>query len=263
MPTLNISNPESGESGVDDGIERLMRHNAELERSNKELEWSLLVASHDLHECLRTVTVYAQFLERRYGASLQGDAALFISNIVSGATRMGELLTDLLAYTESGTPPNRATEIVDLNAVLDKVKIQLKVLIEETEADIISAPLPALRARAIDFTPVFQNLLANAIKYRSERPPQILISTARHHGQVWFAVSDNGIGIDSCSHEEIFAPFKRLQGPGIPGRGIGLAICRRVVERYAGKIWVESRLGAGACFRFTLPDQLIAAPTSG
>jgi light-regulated signal transduction histidine kinase (bacteriophytochrome) len=257
-----MSNPESRESGLCDDVERLARRNAELERSNIELEWSVFAASHDLQECLRTVTVYAEFLERRYGASLKGDAALFISNIVGGATRMRELLADLLVYTKSKDHSSGPTEIVDLNVVLAKVKLYLKLLIEETDAAITSAPLPAIKAHASDFIHLFHNLLLNAINYRSKRPPEILISTACYDGWIWFAVSDNGIGIDSHFHEEVFAPFKRLQGGNIPGTGIGLAICRRMVERYAGRIWVESRLGAGASFCFTLPDQLIAATNS-
>jgi len=256
-PSMDTPDRTAPEAGLREQLETLARRNAELEQANQDLEWSLFVASHDLQECLRTVITYAQFLAKRYGDRLDGEEAMFVNNVIGGAGRMRDLLSDLLAYSAVGANPRRLPETVNLNTVMEIVKENLKASIEETRAIITSTPLPVLKARASDFIPLFQNLVANAIKYRSQRRPEVHVAMHRTDGQLWFAISDNGIGIASEHHEEIFDPFMRLHGRDIPGTGIGLAICRRIVQRYSGRIWVESRLGAGATFRFTLPEAAV------
>jgi light-regulated signal transduction histidine kinase (bacteriophytochrome) len=262
VSTPGMNRLESGnlETGLHTEMERLARRNAYLEDSNEDLEWSLFVASHDLHEPLRTITLYAQLLEKKCGRLLDDESGLFVGNIIEGATRMRQLLEDLLTYTELGARHPGSVGGVDLNWVLEIVVQNLKLSIDETQAVITCDRLPIVAAHASDLIPLFQNLIANAIKYRSGRPPRIGIGVQHGGGQVRFAVSDNGIGIDPEHHVEIFDPFKRLHGKNIPGTGIGLAICRRVVERYGGRIWVESRVGEGATFLFTLPDAMTPSP---
>ena len=231
----------------------LRKSNDSLARSNEDLERFAFVASHDLQEPLRMITAYSQLLVDRYNGPLDDEAAMFVDNIVGGTSRMRELLADLLAYAELGAGPEKPVETVDLNDVIECVKRNLKVAIDDTGARILADHLPALRAYEGHFVSVFQNLVENAIKYRSDRSPEIRISFEETAEQLSFAVADNGIGIAPEYHEKIFSPFKRLHGKKIPGTGIGLAICRRVLERYGGRIWVESELDKGTTFIFTLP----------
>jgi hypothetical protein len=212
------------------------------------------VASHDLQEPLRTITTYAQLLARESPGQPESDAATFVYNIVDATKRMRQLLADLLTYSQLGARRDYPVEAVDLNFVLESVKQNLKVAIDESGAVITADRLPTLAASAAHVIPLFQNLIANAIKYRSEQLPRIHISVQETDGQLRFAVTDNGIGIEPEYHERIFEVFKRLHGRKIPGTGVGLAICQRVVERYGGRIWVESQAGQGATFLFTLPD---------
>ncbi len=181
---------------------------------------------------------------------------MFMANIVEGTRLMRELLTDLLAYTGIGSHPEEPVEAVDLNLIVDHVRQNLKASIDETAAIVTSDPLPTLHAYAAHFTSLFQNLIGNAIKYRSEQPPEVHISVHEADGELRFAVADNGMGIDPGYHKQIFEVFKRLHGQTIPGTGIGLAICQRVVERYDGRIWVESQVGEGATFLFTMPSSV-------
>jgi len=255
----NKREPVALENGGRAEIERLASRNAGLERSVEELERFVFIASHDLQESLRTITAYAQLLARKCHGPLDTESAWCVDKIVDGATRMRELLTDLLAYSELGSHPQGAVGPVNLNSVVESVTENLKASIDENHAVVTSEPLPILNAQASDFIPLFQNLLANALKYRGKRPPRIHISVQRMNGQLRFAVSDNGIGIDRAHHRQIFEPFKRLHGKNIPGTGLGLAICERVIQRYAGRIWVESRAGEGATFLFTLPDTSLSS----
>lgn len=233
-------------------IERLQRRNLELERSNAELARFALMASHDLQEPLRVITTYSELLLEKFGPR-GDDASMAAHNVADAATRMHELLVDLLGYCISGAPPQEAVAAVDLNQVIQEATENLKTSIDESQATVTWEGLPVVQARLNDFLRLFQNLLANAIKYRSERPPVIHISASQQDGQLCFAVSDNGIGIDAARQREVFEPFKRLHGREIPGTGLGLAICRRLVKRYEGRIWVQSRPGEGSTFLFTVP----------
>jgi light-regulated signal transduction histidine kinase (bacteriophytochrome) len=249
------------EAGLRAEIDRLKRQNAELEqsntalaRSNEDLERFAFVASHDLHEPLRMMTIYAQLLVSEFNVSTDSHAALCIGNIIAGATRMSDLLSDLLAWTELAARPLGPPEAVDLNLILEIVKQNLKAAIDETNAVVTSECLPIVWAHASHFIPLFQNLIVNAIRYRGDCPPRVHISVQREDGRLRFAVSDNGIGIDPEHHEQIFEPFTRLHGKGVPGTGLGLAICHRVIKRYGGRVGVESRPGEGATFLIVLPD---------
>jgi signal transduction histidine kinase len=199
------------------------------------------------------ITAYSQLLIKSYPGEFSGDASVFVGNIVDGTTRMRELLSDLLAYTEIRSRDQQPAEAVDLNVVIDHVRQNLKASMDESGAEVTSDRLPLLRAHGSHFEPLFQNLIGNAIKYRSAQPPRIHVSVQEVDGELRFAVSDNGIGIDPEYHQQIFEVFRRLHGRAIPGTGVGLAICQRVVERYGGRIWVESKAGQGSVFWFTLP----------
>jgi PAS domain S-box-containing protein len=238
--------------------ERLARLNTELQRSNEDLARFAFVASHDLQEPLRMISVYSQLLIKTYSGALDEKAATFVDNIVGGTQRMRDLLADLLAYTEVNAQRDLPVEDVDLNEVVESVRQNLKAAIGETNAVVTADPLPVVGAFGAHFVSLFQNLIGNAIKYRSDRPPRIHVSVERTAGQLRFAVSDNGIGIEPEYYEKIFVAFKRLHGQTIPGTGIGLAICQRVVERYGGRIWVESQPGVGSTFLFTFSGSAVA-----
>jgi light-regulated signal transduction histidine kinase (bacteriophytochrome) len=203
---------------------------------------------------LRMITSFSQLLVNGYSGQLDGEAALSIRFITEGTRRMRDLLADLLAYTQLSADARAvASEPVDQNQVLQKALENCDAAIKESGAIITSGNLPAIQGYEPHFVQVFQNLIGNAIKYRSGRSCRVEISAVRE-GDMWrFAVADNGIGIAGEYHDSIFGVFKRLHGKAIPGTGIGLAICHRVVERYGGRIWVESRPDEGATFYFTLP----------
>jgi PAS domain S-box-containing protein len=232
----------------------LQRSNERLARSNEDLERFAFIASHDLQEPLRMIGIYSQLLVKKYPPELTEEAAACIDNIVGGAKRMRELLADLLAFTEIGGRPEDPPKPVDLNVIVENVIENLTASIEETGAVITFDPLPVLVAHDSHFVSLFQNLVGNALKYRGERSPRIHISVSDQGGQLRISVADNGAGIAPQYHDKIFVAFKRLHGKTIPGTGIGLAICQRVVQRYGGRIWVDSEVGKGSTFIFTLPD---------
>ncbi|MCS6977047.1 MAG: PAS domain-containing protein [Gemmatales bacterium] len=233
--------------------EKLQQTLAELARSNRELELFAYVASHDLQEPLRMVSSYCQLLQRRYKDKLDEDANEFISYAVDGALRMQTLINDLLAYSRVGT---RGKPLVPTSSesALIKAMNNLKLAIEESGAEITHDPLPMVVGDTVQLTQLFQNLLGNALKFRGQEPPRISVGAERQ-GAFWkFWVQDNGIGIDPADFDRIFIIFQRLHSRDeYPGTGIGLAICKKIVERHGGKIWVESAKGQGAKFLFTLP----------
>lgn len=232
------------------------RKHAELElrRSNEELERFAYVASHDLQEPLRTVTSYVQLIERRYDDLLDADGRDFIGFAVEGAKRMQALIQDLLAFSRVGTR-GAAIERTDADAVVDAAVESLRAAITETGARIEREPLPEVLADPGQLRQLFTNLLGNALKFHADAPPVIQVG-ARRAGRMWtFSVRDNGIGIEPEYFDRIFVIFQRLQEPeAYPGTGIGLAICKKIVERHGGRIWVESTPGEGSAFLFTLPS---------
>ena len=233
--------------------EALLRRTAELARSNKDLEQFAYVASHDLQEPLRMVSSYTQLLARRYRGQLDAAASEFIAYAVDGANRMQKLIDDLLAYSRVGTRA-KAFQPADCTAVFDRALANLKAAIETSGTVVTHGPLPAVVHDNLLLVQLFQNLIGNAIKFHVEKPPRIHVS-AEQKGEEWvFAVRDNGIGIDPQYAERIFTIFQRLHtGDEYPGTGIGLAICKKIVERRGGRIWVESQPGTGSTFYFTIP----------
>lgn len=226
----------------------------EIKRSNAELEQFAYAASHDLQEPLRAVSSYSDLLRRRYGSQLDERAEKYIDNIAAGAARMRALINDLLAYSRI-TTRGAAFAPVDCEAALGTALANLNTAIGETGATVTHDPLPHVHGDAAQLARIFQNLIANAIKFHGERPPEIHVSAMRETGIWRFSVRDNGIGIETEARERIFRIFQRLHTRGsYPGTGIGLAICARTVERHGGQIWVESEPGQGATFFFTLPS---------
>lgn len=233
--------------------ERLKQLVKELERSNAELQQFAYVASHDLQEPLRMVSSYTQLLGRRYKGKLDADADEFIAFAVNGAARMQMLINDLLEYSRVGTKV-KAFEKVNCLNVFDHAVSNLRLAIEECGAVITHDAFPTVMADTLQFTQLFQNLLGNAIKFRGKESPRIHISVAQKEGEWLFSIRDNGIGIDPQYVDRIFVIFQRLHSKEeYPGSGIGLAICKKIVELHGGIIWVESEQGKGATFHFTIP----------
>lgn len=226
---------------------------AELRWANEDLRQFAFAASHDLLEPLRTLTNYSQLLVKSIQGPLDSEAETCVDFITQSAQRMRALLTDLLAYTEAGADRGAEAELIDLNGILQHVKKDLALVIAENEADVTIGVLPTISGHEARLVQLFQNLIGNAIKYRAERTPIIHVAATRQGADWLFAVTDNGIGIEARYFDKIFGVFTRLHGKAIPGTGIGLAICQRIVERYGGKIWVESQIGQGTVFYFTLP----------
>ncbi|MCA9247836.1 MAG: PAS domain S-box protein [Planctomycetales bacterium] len=231
----------------------LARANTELERSNLELQHFAYIASHDLQEPLRMVGTYCQLLKRRYAGKLDKDADEFIDFAVDGAKRSQQMVEDLLTYSRVDTQAKPFAP-TNCEVLVELAMRNLAASIRGTRAKITHDPLPVVMADSSQLAQVFQNLIGNAVKFHGEAPPRVHIS-AKRQGKDWlFSVSDNGIGMDSKFGDQIFVIFKRLQGrEKYPGTGIGLAICKRVVERQRGRIWVESSPGVGSTFYFTLP----------
>ena len=235
--------------------EHLAKTVEELKRSNDDLQQFAYVSSHDLQEPLRMVSSYTQLLAKRYKGRLDSDADEFIAFAVDGCNRMQGLIQDLLAYSRAGTNEKKLREVSSENA-LQKALINLRAAITQSGAVVTHDALPAITTDETQFTQILQNLVGNAIKYRRAEVPRVHVSAARNDGNEWtFSVRDNGLGIDPQYFERIFVLFQRLHGRDeFEGTGIGLAVCKRIVERLRGKIWVESQLEKGSTFYFTLPD---------
>jgi signal transduction histidine kinase len=225
----------------------------DLARSNQDLEQFAYVASHDLQEPLRMVAIYTQLLAERYRGRLDSDADKYIHYAVDGALRMQKLVQDLLAFSRVGRQ-GMALRSTDCNAVLQASLKNLEAAIQESGAVVEHAQLPLVMADSSQLVQVFQNLIGNAIKFRGSEPPSIHVS-AEAKGKEWvFSVADNGIGIAAEHAESVFVIFRRLNTRAeYPGNGIGLSICKKIIEQHGGTIWVESELGHGSTFKFTLP----------
>jgi len=234
--------------------QRVMERTEALLRSNEELQQFAYVASHDLQEPLRTVSIYAQLLGKSYGGRLDGEADQFISFIVEGAHRMEKLIHDLLDFSRVEGRGADYFTTTSCDAILDDALRNLGTLIEESGAVITREPLPTVTGDPIQLTRVFQNLLVNSIKYRSAETPHIHVGVEGSGSEWRLSVRDNGMGIESQYAEKVFGIFKCLQPRDKnSGSGMGLAICRKIVSRHEGRMWVESELGKGATFCFTLP----------
>lgn len=233
--------------------EQLKQTSDDLARSNTDLQQFAYIASHDLSEPLRMIVSYLELLSERHHAQLNGEAQEFIGYAVDGAQRMQGMIQDLLAYARVD---NRGREFQPTNCegVLEAALKNLKLVIAETGAVVEHEPLPMVRGDPIQLAQVFQNLISNAIKFRGNTPPRIQIAARRGEREWTFSVQDNGIGIDQKNFERIFVLFQRLHTrQEYPGTGIGLALCKKIIERHGGRIWVESKAGQGTTFFFTLP----------
>jgi len=237
-------------------IEKLLKERTEaLEKSNKELEEFAYIASHDLQEPLRMISSYVQLLERRYKNKLDQDANDFISYAVEGSARMKALINDLLAYSRVGTKGKEFAK-TNISDILKKVLQNLQIALEENKVEISIGPMPVIMADDTQMIQLFQNLIGNAIKFKNKNPPKISIDCKEKNGNYIFSVSDNGIGIEKEYYDRIFMIFQRLHTRDkYPGTGIGLAVCKKIVERHGGSIWLESEVGKGTIFYFSIPKR--------
>ncbi len=223
-----------------------------LKHSNTELEQFAYIASHDLQEPLRMVTSYTQLLEKRYKDRLDADAHDFIGYAVDGATRMQRMINDLLTYSRVGRQ-GKEFQTTNCEDVFSYVLANLQLAIEESGALVTHDPLPTVMADESQLVQLFQNLLSNAITYRNQESPRVRVSAEQKVNEWVFAISDNGIGIEPQYFDRLFKLFQRLHAGSYPGSGIGLAVCKRIIERHGGRIWVESKVGKGSTFYFTIP----------
>jgi chemotaxis family two-component system sensor kinase Cph1 len=235
--------------------EALVRQAELLSRSNADLREFAYIASHDLQEPLRNVSTFTQLLAKRYSGQLDSDADTFIKYIVDSALRMTQLIRDLLVYSQVIHSEQDDMQEVALGETVDWALANLRSSIEESGAIVETDALPAVRCDKSQIAQVFQNLISNAIKYRSAEAPRIEITCQRNEIGWVFSVRDNGIGISPAYHEKVFGVFRRLHGTDYAGTGIGLAICKKIVEKHGGRIWVESEAGQGSVFKFSLPKK--------
>ncbi len=235
----------------------------DLKRSNEDLQQFAYVASHDLQEPLRAIISFSQLLEEKYHDKLDEDGKEYIYFITDGAKKMNVLIKDLLSYSRITTQAN-PIEWHDLEPILNDVIFNLQEAIKESGAVITHDPLPTLKVDRIQFLQLFQNFLSNAIKFRNVDPPKIHIGVKRLSNYWIFSIKDNGIGIDPKYHDRLYNIFYRLHTKEeYPGTGIGLPICKKIVQRYGGEVWVESELGKGSTFYFTIKTKKIKNPQRG
>ena len=226
----------------------------ELARNNRELENFASIVAHDLRSPLLTISGYCQLLHEEFEEQPQPSVEGYLKQIVEGAARMDRLIEDLLEYSRAGRS-RRPLQQIDMESVVVQARANLEATIRKYNAQIEVGPMPALIGDQTQLVQLFQNLIGNAIKFRRHTPPWVRI-TASRNGNGWiFTVEDNGIGIEKDQFDQIFKTFQRLHGQEYPGTGIGLAICKKIVERHDGQIWLGSVVGQGTTFQFTLPDQ--------
>lgn len=240
---------------------RLRAAEQSLRQKNEDLQQFAFAASHDLQEPLRALTSYAQLLDRKYRNQLDETADLFLRHIVEGASRMSLLISDLLNYSRLSAEIDLTPEMVNLNEIVARVLEMNRTLIAESNAEVTVDALPSVEGHRASLSQVFTNLIGNALKYRQKGvPPRIAISVNQQGSDWLFTVVDNGCGFRQNEAGTIFGVFRRLHGHDVPGSGIGLAICKTVVDRAGGRIWAEGEAGKGATFYFTWPT---AASASG
>ena len=250
---LDITERKDAEQALAEQARKLQQAMEELQRSNAELEQFAYVASHDLQEPLRMVASYCQLLQRRYQAKLDQNANEFIGFAVEGAKRMQSLINDLLLYSRVGTQ-GKPLVPTSLDQVLGHALANLSLAIEEAKAEIVHDPLPTVSGDQTQLLQLFQNLIGNALKFRREAPVRVRIDVRREDVEWLISVTDNGIGIDPQYAERIFMIFQRLHTrEQYPGTGIGLSVCKKIVERHGGRIWVEPAPTEGSVFKFSLP----------
>ena len=229
------------------------RSERQLRESNEQLRQFVAGAAHDLRAPLSSINAVAELMAARFGESLSSDGRELFSYIRTSASRVLRLLEDLLAYAQASNFESEVDAPVSLEAALATALENLRAEIEQTGAEVTAGPLPLLLAREAHLVQLFQNLVGNALKYRSDDPPKVRISAERNHQEWRVQVGDNGIGIAPQYRDEIFKPFKRLHGQEYPGSGIGLAACQKIIAGYGGRIWVDSAPGKGSVFFFTFP----------
>jgi len=228
---------------------------AEKKRHQEEFRQFAYAVSHDLREPLRMIASYAQLLDRRYQAQLNGDGLDFMKYILEATERMDRLLGDLLTYSHQFNSLDQPLQMVDPEGALKGAILMMGPAFQESGAQVTNDPLPPVLFDFGQLTQLFWQLIANSIMFRGPEPPKIHVSASDTGDAIQFSVRDNGIGIDPRYHEHIFGVFKRLHGQELRGTGIGLAIAKRVVEQRSGRIWVESELSQGATFHFTIPNR--------
>jgi len=238
---------------IEDATDRKQAEDA-LKSTNAELQHFAYALTHDLQEPVRTVVNFTELLGREYAGKMGSEADKFIGYSVAGALRIEALLKALLAYWEVGERKTDNFAAIDCGAILAKAESNLQAAIDHSGAIITTDPLPTVIAEEIMLLQLFQNLISNSIKYKSAEQPRIHVSAEREPGGWMLTVRDNGMGIDPEDTDRVFGMFKRLHGSEIPGTGIGLALCRKLVERQGGRIWVKSTPGHGSEFTFTIPD---------
>jgi signal transduction histidine kinase len=238
---------------LQDQREQLARKTVELERSNADLEQFSYIASHDLQEPLRVIAGYLELLEKRFGPSLDDTGREWVKRVGAAAERMAGLLTDLLVYARAGAgAPDAVT--VDVDQALQLALDNLAVAIDREGATIHRTPLPPVRGTTTEVTQIFQNLVGNAVKYRGEDAPVVVVDAEKDgDAEVVVRVCDNGRGVAEDQLERVFGMFERVDGDPFPGTGLGLAVCRKLVDRLGGRIWMERNDGPGVTVKFALP----------
>jgi len=249
----DITKRREAERVEKEAVAELASHAELLERTNAELQHFAYAASHDLREPLRTITAFTELVRLRSGSQLDKQSADSLQFIVEGANRMGQLIDALMDYSKAGEVTNKPLHAVHMEEILTRALGNLNGSIAKNKAVVTHDPLPAIMGDETHIEQLIQNLIGNALKYRRQDIPRVHV-TAREQGKEWlFSVCDNGQGIAPQYQTQIFELFKRLHGQRYPGTGIGLATCKKIVERYGGRIWVESEIGKGSTFFFTLP----------
>ena len=249
----DVTEQRRTEEGLRTNYAAMERQATELRRSNSELEQFAHVASHDLRAPLLTIHLYTQLLERQFSGTLNEETSLYFEYILQAARGMTALIDNLLAYAQVSNQNSEAPAPIEAGTVLEEALANLRAHLVEANALVDHGSLPTVLAPPSQFSQLMQNLVANAVQYRNGKRPEVHVSAEKVEEEWVFAVRDNGIGIDPQHCQTVFEPFKRLHGIERPGSGLGLAICRKIVERWGGKIWVKSEVNQGSVFYFTIP----------